>query len=329
MNKAGSSIAALVPTYRRPDILRKCLEGFAKQTRQADELLVVVRDTDGETRAALDELSRIAPNTRILTVSAPGQVAALNLALSEFRSDILAITDDDAVPRPDWLERIGEHFARDPRLGGLGGRDHTWANGVPDEGKVTVFGKIDWWGRPVGLTHVSSGPPREAEILKGANMSYRGTAIQGLRFDSRLWGAGAEAGNDVAFGLAVKRAGWGLLVDPAVIVDHYPAEKMDYDKRGSFSRQAMIDQGHNQTLILMDHLGSVRRIVFVLWAVLLGMRVHPGILQWVRLELGGDPEAFSKLTATLSGRTAGLRTWWRARNRRPTATAWSETRDPA
>ena len=42
-------ITVLIPTYRRPKDLGRCLEALQKQTRPADEVLVVVRNTDAET----------------------------------------------------------------------------------------------------------------------------------------------------------------------------------------------------------------------------------------------------------------------------------------
>ena len=75
------------------------------------------------------------------------------------------------------------------------------------------------------------GPPREVDVLKGANMSYRRQRHQGIGFDERLRGAGAQVHFEVALGLAVKRAGWRLIYDPAVAVDHYPAQRFDDDER--------------------------------------------------------------------------------------------------
>ncbi|MCJ8281094.1 MAG: glycosyltransferase, partial [Rivularia sp. ALOHA_DT_140] len=43
------SIAVIVPTYRRSQDLARCLKALQNQTRPADEVIVVVRDTDTET----------------------------------------------------------------------------------------------------------------------------------------------------------------------------------------------------------------------------------------------------------------------------------------
>ena len=57
-------------------------------------------------------------------------------------------------------------------------------------------------------------------------MSFRRGAVEGIRFDERLRGTRAQQRADCAFCLVVKRAGWRLIYDPAVAVDHYPAPRL-------------------------------------------------------------------------------------------------------
>ena len=57
-----------------------------------------------------------------MSVSQPGQVQALNCGLRSVRTPLVAITDDDARPHIDWIERICAHFA-DPTVGAVGGHD--------------------------------------------------------------------------------------------------------------------------------------------------------------------------------------------------------------
>jgi len=87
-------------------------------------VLVVCRGADEETQAWLViEKSRARLPLVKVEVTQGGQVAALNAGLDALTGDIVAITDDDAAPRPTWLERIERHFANSPDVGGVGGRD--------------------------------------------------------------------------------------------------------------------------------------------------------------------------------------------------------------
>lgn len=302
-------ISVLIPTYCRQTDLARCLEALQKQTRLADEVLLVVRDTDTETWAFLNTFNRAWLPLRMVTVSIPGQVAALNIGLDAVQGDVIAITDDDAMPHTDWLKRIEAHFLLDNRVGGVGGRDWVYHGTQLEDGVCEVVGRVKWFGRVIGNHHLGVGKAREVDVLKGANMSYRRTAVAGLSFDRRLRGTGAQVHNDLAFSLALRRAGWKLIYDPAVAVNHYPAQRFDEDKREKFSDIALINMVHNETLALLDYLPPARHFVFFVWAIAIGTRSTLGLLQWLRFVPSEGRLAGQKLIASIQGRWQGWRTW--------------------
>ncbi len=303
------NITVLIPTYRRSQDLARCLEALRKQTRSADEVLLVVRDTDTETWTLLKSLGSDFLPLHTVTVSIPGQVAALNAGLDAAQGDIIAITDDDAAPHADWLERIEGHFVSDDRVGGVGGRDWVYHGTQLEDGARQIVGRVQWFGRAIGDHHLGVGEPREVDIFKGANMSFRQSAIANLRFDNRLRGTGAQPHNDMAFSLAVRRAGWKLIYDPKVAINHYPAQRFDEDQRYQFNDIALINAVHNETLILLENLSPVQRIVFLVWAILVGTRGTLGFVQWLRFLPSEGALAGQKLFASLRGRWQGWQTW--------------------
>ena len=303
------TITIVVPTYCRPNDLIRCLDALKTQTRPADEVLVVVRDTDFETETLLKTLIPGPFPLRSVTVSIPGQVAALNAGLAAAQGDIIAITDDDAIPSADWLERIETHFLSDEHVGGVGGRDWVYHGQQLEDGKQEVVGRVQWFGRVTGNHHLGVGVPREVDILKGVNMSYRRSAIKGRRFDERLRGIGAQVHNDMAFSLALRRAGWKLIYDPKVAVNHYPAQRFDEDQRNRFNDIALINAVHNETLVLLENLPSTRRTAFVIWATFVGTRDAPGFFQWLRFLPKEGTLAGQKLVASLRGRWQAWETW--------------------
>jgi glycosyltransferase involved in cell wall biosynthesis len=282
-NKMGISV--LVPTYRRSKDLARCLEALKQQTNPADELLIVVRDTDEETHDFLRGFAAGDLPLKVVNVTAPGQVAALNAGLLAAAGDIIAITDDDAAPHPDWLERIQGHFLADETIGAVGGRDWVYENGNSQPLSVDRFvtvGKLQWFGRAIGNHHIGSGGAREVDILKGANMSYRRSAIDGLQFDVRLKGKGAQVSNDMGFSLAVRKRCWKVIYDPIVVVDHYPAWRFDADRRDQFSFDAYYNAAYNETLIMAGHLAKINFVAYLLWSMLMGTRGCFGVLQMIR-----------------------------------------------
>lgn len=305
---AGHRIALIVPTYRRPADLTRCLRAIASQQQRANQVIVVMRENDEFTRSVLRGAEALAMSLTVVTVRAGGVVAALNAGLDAVAADIVAFTDDDAAPRPDWLLRIAERFAADSELGGLGGRDWVHQHGRVEGDSRTVVGRITWFGRCIGHHHLGVGAPREVDALKGVNMSFRAQALAGVRFDTRLRGSGAQVCNELGVSLAVKRRGWKLVYDPQIAVDHYPAIRYDEDKRNSFSVEAVYNAAFNETLLLCEHFSRWRRYVFIAWGFVMGHRASPGLLQWPRLLLTEPRTATARSRAAWAARVAA----WRA-----------------
>lgn len=271
------TITVLVPTYRRSLDLSRCLDGLAAQQRSPDQIVVVRHEDDEETKCFLDGLDDRSAPIQVCVASGTGTVAALNAGLLACRGDIIAVTDDDAVPRRDWLARIEVHFRADGEVGAVGGRDWVTHAGITDEASARRVGQIQWFGRVVGEHHHGVGPSRQVDILKGVNMAFRREAIGGLRFDSRLHGPGAQPHNELAFCLAVRRRGWTLCYDPAVAVDHYPATRPAGDVRESLP--VTRDSAYNLTVIMREHLPRWRFAMFLLWSTLVGTPTVPGLVR--------------------------------------------------
>ncbi|MBF2004727.1 MAG: glycosyltransferase family 2 protein [Chlorogloeopsis fritschii C42_A2020_084] len=304
------AISVIIPTYLRPKDLTRCLEALKQQTRPADEVLVVVRDSDNETWALFQESNFDPLPIKTVTVEVPGVVAALNAALDVATGDIITVTDDDAAPHTDWLKRIETYYLSDERLGGVGGRDWVyWENKLLDHDDTETVGQVQWFGRVIGNHHRGVGKAREVDILKGVNMSYRRSAIAEIGFDERMWGTGAQVNFEMALCLTLKRKGWKLVYDPAIAVDHYPAKRFDEDKRDRLNEVALVNAVHNETLVLLENLPPVRRVVFMLWAVLVGTQESLGLIQWLRFFPKEGKLAQRKWLASLRGRWQGLRTW--------------------
>lgn len=272
-------VSVLVPTYRRKDDLVRCLLALRVQERGCDEVVVVARPEDEATLACLTDKDVIEGlPLRVVLSKVSGQVAALNCGLDATNGEIIAITDDDAAPRPDWVRRIEVAFINDQRLGALGGRDWMHINGQMMSGKRSIVGKIARSGKVIGNHHLGTGDAREVDVLKGANMSYRRDAIRNIRFDERLRGTGAQVHNDMAFSMSVKNAGWKLIYDPLVAVDHFPAERFDEDRRDAPSMVAVCNAAYNLHLTLRNHLSPMRRQVAWWWYALVGTRAYPGLV---------------------------------------------------
>ncbi len=303
-------LTVLIPTLRRTADLRRCLDALGLQQRRPDQIVVVVRPEDGDTREMLRTYPPgPLPLEQVLT-DEPGMVAALNTGLGRATGDVISIIDDDTAPWPDWLARVEAHFEQDPRLGGLGGRDIIKVGDYPTLPETDQVGRVRWYGRWIGEAHRGAGPARDVELLKGCNMSFRREAIDQLTFDRRLRGHGAQWFNDSAFSLAVKQSGWRILYDPSVRVDHYLGARPKDDERVQESAGHAYDVAYNETLILLEYLNPVSRALLLGFGFLVGSPRAPGVVQSARRSRAG---AGAALAAAWRGRLHAWRDFRRSR----------------
>ena len=114
-------ISVIIPTFSRPRQLNQCLERLSSQTYPHDRFEVVVVDDGGA--LPLDELvdrHRGTLNVKLLRQENRGPAAARNRGASVAIGTLLAFTDDDCLPEPDWLEALSQSNVRNPKwlLGG-------------------------------------------------------------------------------------------------------------------------------------------------------------------------------------------------------------------
>lgn len=312
-------VSVLVPSWRRPDSLARCLDAFAAQARQPDELILALRADDDASRDMLAEQSLPFP-VAVATPGRPGVSAALNAGFDRCEGDVIAVTDDDTVAHADWLERIEARFEADPTLGGLGGRDLIVSeSGTPPEADEAVVGRILWFGRVVGNHHLGTGEMRNVDILKGANMAVRAAALGQRRLDPAFRGSGAEHHWEIDLSLGLKTDGWQLAYDPLILVDHYEAERYGGQREHAMSPEERFNAVHNQAYALLKHLSSGRRLVAVGYGLLLGTRADPGPLLALEQIVAGNPprEVATRSRVATAARLRAFGTWrrWRRSGR--------------
>lgn len=107
-------ISVVVPTYRRPALLRKCLEALSlQQFDHSDYEIVVV--SDGPDHATHDMLNNLQgmphPFIQYLSLARnSGPAAARNAGWRAATGRLIAFTDDDTQPAADWLSSLWNAF---------------------------------------------------------------------------------------------------------------------------------------------------------------------------------------------------------------------------
>jgi glucosyl-dolichyl phosphate glucuronosyltransferase len=116
------SLTLIVPTYRRPNDLLRCLESVQRQSLDEFELLVV-------DNAADPVVARMVSDFNLHARIAAQYVAEPRLGLHNARhagvraatGDVLVFTDDDATFHVDWLAGYARSFQQNPEMVAAGG----------------------------------------------------------------------------------------------------------------------------------------------------------------------------------------------------------------
>lgn len=183
---ASLRFTVVVPTFRRPDSLARCLHGLAGQTLPKSDFEVIIVDDSGR-RGAVNERAIAAHGLcgRVLYQEHAGPAAARNRGAAKARGRVLAFTDDDCSPAPDWLETAWAHFRRfeDDLL--IGGRV---VNGIPGDPFASASqALVDYL-----ITYFNPNG-RPARLLTSNNLCVPTAPFRQMGgFDTAFQGAGGE-----------------------------------------------------------------------------------------------------------------------------------------
>lgn len=99
----GPDISVVIATYRRETRLAFALEALADQTLQRERFeVIVVRGRERNEPVGEPE----SLGARVIERPPGGPAELRNAGVREARAPLLAFTDDDCRPAPDWLEQI-------------------------------------------------------------------------------------------------------------------------------------------------------------------------------------------------------------------------------
>jgi len=113
------AICVIIAHLNQPAPLRRCLEALRAQDFDMSGVEIIVVDNGSR---SLPQVAAAGACAVVLAEEGtPGPGPARNRGVALTRAPILAFTDADCLPAPDWLSAIHARFAADPGLDILGG----------------------------------------------------------------------------------------------------------------------------------------------------------------------------------------------------------------
>lgn len=129
-------VSVVIPSYRDADLLRLCLDALGRQTYPPDRVEIIVVDNAGDD--AVRQICRDFGVTYTLELQ-PGVAAARNHGIAMASHEMLAFTDSDVIPLPEWLERGVRRFRATANCGFVAGAVEIFTRGRPSTSLVEIY----------------------------------------------------------------------------------------------------------------------------------------------------------------------------------------------
>jgi L-malate glycosyltransferase len=212
-------ITVLIATYNGARTLGEVLDAYCKLDSPNGGWKLIIVD-NGSTDNTKDIIASFGSRLPITYIFEPrlGKSAALNTGLLSVTGDLVVMTDDDALPRSDWLVqmRLAADSQRSFSIFGGAIVPH-WE--IPPEDWI-----LKWEGSILAITDPAwEEGPIAAPRLYGPNMAVRSEVIEaGYRFDTSLGPVGRHyrMGEDTDFVQTLAKAGFRAWHCKRAVVAH-------------------------------------------------------------------------------------------------------------
>ncbi len=179
-------VSVVIPTHGRPEAVITCLRSLQRQTMDRSHFEIVIADdaspvpVENALRASAPDLAGFCKIIRHERSHGPG--AARNAGVAAGRGKLIAFTDDDCLPAPNWLDQLWTSHLEHPHAL-LGGQLY---NAVPEllgaEASQVISDIVYAWYNvdPLNARFFSTNNaavPREMFVqLGGFNEAFRGAS---------------------------------------------------------------------------------------------------------------------------------------------------------
>jgi glycosyltransferase involved in cell wall biosynthesis len=217
MRDDAPQVTVVIPTLDRRDVLPACLGGVAAQSHPRLEIIVVDDGSTDGTPEYLEEFARAHPELDFRWLRHDtnlGANRARNAGTEAASGEVVVFLDSDAVPAPDWIERLVEGF-EDESVAAVTGR--------VDEPEPQNVYELAYKG-----THLVHRRGGEAARLVAGNLAIRRDLLLALPLEEDLkYGC-----NEEGIFLRLRALGYSQRLAPdAVILHDHPYDRAEFFRR--------------------------------------------------------------------------------------------------
>jgi len=235
------TVSVVMPTKNRMLFLVAAVRALLAQTVTPDELIVIDQSDDDTSSARIAALVAATPAPRrprltyVLDRTINGAAAARNAGFDRATGDIVVCCDDDVLAEPTVIERLLTHYRVAPEYAALApvitnyeppGALHRAYNSVFCLGPFRDERQLVYW--------FWRDYPRPARVpvrmFTGAMMSFRRSALEGLRHDARYRGASVGEDIDLCWTLWRRGARLAIVTDAHIVHNRAPRPASRYEE---------------------------------------------------------------------------------------------------
>jgi glycosyltransferase involved in cell wall biosynthesis len=267
-----AELTVIVPTHNRAPQLEKCLEALLHQSVGEDRFAVLVVDnaSHDDTPDLIARYQAGWPALTSIREEAVGHSHARNAGLHGCESEWVAYLDDDAIPHPDWAERLLSRID-EGQYDGVGGYYQPYFDGERPAWYLDQYNSNHWMLRDGSRSYLLG---IDDPTLSGGNCAFKRkllVELGGFNVDLGMKGDRVGYADEVELQNRMLAAGHRLFFDADISMDHYtPAYKQKLTWFATRSYCAGRDQAGADVI---RYPGAARRFVHLfVWGALIAAR---------------------------------------------------------
>lgn len=201
-------VSVIIPVFNDSTRLQLCLDALAQQTYASHLFEVIVVDNNPEKDPEITRLVAQFDTVRAFYESRRGSYAARNQGINQARGPVMAFTDSDCIPAPDWLEKGVASLLKTPDCGLVAGKIQFFFKD-PDSPRVEeIYDSLNLMDQQQFLKEYHFGATANVFTFKAV------FATVGL-FNAQL-----QSGGDQEWGKRVFAAGFQQVYAEDVVIFH-------------------------------------------------------------------------------------------------------------